>query len=204
MKVLLVGASGVVGRQLVPQFVGAGHSVTATSRSRGKLAGSAESQVDYRSLDLLDPSAVQHIVVDVEPDVIIHQATALRELGNNIRRFDELFSLTNRLRTEGTGALLTAAQEVGSPRLLAQSFCGWPWAQVGGPVKTEEDPFDDNPPKAFRKTFTVAMASTTSSTTTRPQSDSGCPTWPGSWERPARASFRAVWPGSARARVRSE
>lgn len=69
---------------------------------------------------------MQHMVVDVEPDVIIHQATALRRLGNNIRRFDELFTLTNRLRAEGTAALLTAAQAVGSPRLLAQSSAAGP------------------------------------------------------------------------------
>lgn len=149
MKVLVVGATGVVGRQLVPQLVAAGHDVVAASRSGRPVPPTR----DARQLDLLDAVAVSALVRDVEPEAIVHQATALTGLGNNIRRFDRLFAVTNRLRTEGTASLIAAAYHVGSPRVLVQSFCGWPWAQVGGPVKSEDDPLDDDPPPAFRQTL---------------------------------------------------
>lgn len=148
---LVVGATGVVGRPLVAQLVAAGHPVVAASRS-GRPASSADG-VDHRQLDLLDAAAVTALVAEIEPDAIVHQATALAGLGNDIRRFDRLFAQTNRLRTEGTATLVAAASTAGTPRLLVQSFCGWPWAQVGGPVKDEDDPLDDDPPAAFRQTF---------------------------------------------------
>lgn len=149
MQVLVVGATGVVGRQLVPQLQGGGHRVVAASRSGREVPPA----VEHRRLDLLDADAVLGLVRELEPAAIIHEATALSGLGNNVRRFDRLFALTNRLRTEGTASLIAAAYDVGVPRLLVQSFCGWPWAQVGGPVKEEDDPLDDDPAPAFRQTF---------------------------------------------------
>lgn len=149
-KVMVVGASGVVGRQLVPQLVAAGHEVIATTsqtRTRDPVAS-----VRWRSLDLLNRAAVIRLVAEERPDAIIHQATALKHLGNNLRRFDASFARTNQLRTAGTSNLIAAAQ-AGSPRLIAQSFCGWPWAARGGPVKVETDPLDPHPPAGFRRTF---------------------------------------------------
>jgi nucleoside-diphosphate-sugar epimerase len=84
--------------------------------------------------------------------VIIHQLTALAGVGN-FKRFDEEFALTNRFRTEVTNTMLAAAGIVGTRRFIAQSFCGWPFAREGGPVKTEEDPLDPNPPASFSKTL---------------------------------------------------
>lgn len=149
VRVMVVGASGVVGRQLVPQLVAAGHEVVATSRQPRE----ARAGVTYRQLDLLDRAATEQIVTDSKPDAIVHQATALSRLGNNLRRFDAAFATTNRLRTEGTATLIAAARRIGSPRLVVQSFCGWPWAPVGGPVKAEDDPWDPDPPRGFRQTF---------------------------------------------------
>jgi hypothetical protein len=85
-----------------------------------------------------------------EPEVIIHQLTALAGVGN-FKKLDEEFALTNRFRTEVTDTMLAAARLVGTRRLIAQSFCGWPFAPEGGPVKTEEDPLDLNPPASFSK-----------------------------------------------------
>lgn len=87
------------------------------------------------------------------PDVVVHQMTALSQMGTNLRRFDRDFELTNRLRTEGTDALLAAARASGARRFVAQSFAGWPYAPEGGWVKTEEDPFDSSPPQAMRRTL---------------------------------------------------
>jgi nucleoside-diphosphate-sugar epimerase len=98
VRVLVVGATGVVGRQLVPRLADAGHEVVATSRSAPEeLWPTAE----HRRLDLLDAGAVRALVTAVRPDAIVHQATSLARLGNNIRRFDDAFATTNRLRTEG-------------------------------------------------------------------------------------------------------
>lgn len=151
MKVLVVGATGAVGRPLVPQLVNAGHEVVAAAR---KPASTLPPGVEARSLDLLDSAAVTDVVNDVEPDAIIHQATALTGLGNNLRKFDEAFANTNRLRTDGTRALIEAGRTLPrTPRLLVQSFCGWTWAPAGGPVKTEDDALDPDPAPAFRQTF---------------------------------------------------
>lgn len=151
MRVLLVGASGVVGRQLVPMLIGQDHDVIATSTGSGRARLALQDLgAGVVNLDLLDRSAVRAAVRGAEPDVIVHQATALRGLTNNLRRFDKLFRRTNLLRTQGTAHLLAAAAEAGSPRVIVQSFCGWPWAPIGGLVKSETDPLDADPPRPFR------------------------------------------------------
>ena len=151
MLVLVVGASGVVGRQLVPQLLEAGHAVVATTRSSPAPA-SAE-RLEHRRLDLLDRDAVTALVHEVRPDAIVHQATALSTLSNNLRRFDTMFALTNQLRTVGTANLIDASRAVGWPRLLVQSFCGWLWRLDGAAVKTEDEPLETDPPKSFRETL---------------------------------------------------
>ena len=167
MKVLVVGATGVVGRQLVPQLLAAGHEVVATSHS-SPAPETAGGQVDHRRLDLLDHAAVSTLVQEVAPDAIVHMATALSGLGNNLRRFDTMFTVTNRLRTEGTTNLIDASRSLASSRLVVQSFCGWPWARTGGPVKSEEDALDPEPAKAFRKTLQAIVSLESQVTTDHP------------------------------------
>jgi nucleoside-diphosphate-sugar epimerase len=87
-----------------------------------------------------------------EPEVIIHQLTALTGVAN-FKKLDEEFALTNRLRTEATETMLAAGRLVRARRFIAQSFCGWPFAREGGPIKTEDDPLDPTPPASFRKTL---------------------------------------------------
>jgi nucleoside-diphosphate-sugar epimerase len=101
--------------------------------------------------DALDRDDVLRAVVAAQPEVVVHQLTALA--GARLRRFDAEFAVTNRLRTEGTDHLLAAARAAGARRLVAQSFAGWPSARVGGPVKTEEDPLDPDPPAELRRTL---------------------------------------------------
>jgi 2-alkyl-3-oxoalkanoate reductase len=102
--------------------------------------------------DPLDKQALTAAVRRAEPEVIIHQLTALSSL-SNFRKFDQDFALTNRFRTEVTDTLLAAARTIGTRRFIAQSYCGWPYARKGGPVKTEEDPLDPKPPENFTKTL---------------------------------------------------
>jgi 2-alkyl-3-oxoalkanoate reductase len=152
MRVFIAGATGAVGDRLVPQLVEKGHEVIGTSRSPEKAdrlrAGSAEAVV----LDVLDSDAVRKAVAAARPDAVVHQATALAGR-SDFKHFDRSFGQTNRLRTEGTDALLAAAHETGVERFVAQSFAGWPYARKGGPVKTEQDPLDPTPVPTMRKTL---------------------------------------------------
>jgi nucleoside-diphosphate-sugar epimerase len=152
MKVFVAGATGAIGRQLVPQLVEAGHEVTGMTRSAQKAALVEELGARRALADALDPEAVGRAVSEAEPDVIVHQLTALSgEI--DLRHFERTFAATNRLRTEGTDHLLSAGRAAGVRRFVAQSYAGWPFERTGGPVKTEEDPLDPHPPEAVRETL---------------------------------------------------
>ena len=152
MKVFVAGATGALGQQLVPQLVANGHEVVGmTSRP--------EKQDVVRSLgarpvvaDALDPDAVAEAVAQAEPEVIVHQLTALSG-SFDLKHLERFMALTNRLRTEGTDHLLAAGRAVEVKRFVAQSFAGWPFARSGGPVKSEDDPLDPTPPEPFRTTL---------------------------------------------------
>jgi nucleoside-diphosphate-sugar epimerase len=144
MRVFVAGASGAIGTRLVPQLVDRGHEVIGTSRTAGKAEHIRTLGAEPVALDLLDPGAVRRAVLEAAPDAIVHQATALSDLTFS-RNFDRVFAKTNRLRTEGTDALLAAAGEAGVGRFIAQSFASYRTARVGGPVKTEDDPLDPHP-----------------------------------------------------------
>jgi len=149
MRVLVAGATGAIGRQLVPQLIAAGHQVSATTRSPDKTDSLRAAGADPYLLDGLDAAAVGAVVARAEPDVIVHEMTAI-PAQINLRRFDQTFGATNTLRTAGIDHLLAAARAAGVPRFIAQSYGGWPNARTGGPVKTEEDPLDPDPPAAMR------------------------------------------------------
>jgi nucleoside-diphosphate-sugar epimerase len=151
MKVFVAGASGAIGTRLVPQLIGSGHEVTGTTRSAEKAERLRSVGADAVVLDLLDAAAVRDAVAAARPDAIVHQATALTGL-SDFKHFDRSFAETNRLRTEGTDALLAAARSAGVERVVGQSFAGWPYAREGGPVKTEDDPLDPTPVPAMRET----------------------------------------------------
>jgi nucleoside-diphosphate-sugar epimerase len=152
MRVFVAGATGAVGSRLVPQLIERGHEVVGTSRSRKKADGLRAQGADGVVLDLLDPRAVKEAVAAARPDAIVHEATALTGQ-SDYRHFDRSFAQTNRLRTEGTDALLAAARSVGTSRFVAQSYAGWPYAREGGPIKTEDDPLDPAPAPAMRESL---------------------------------------------------
>ena len=154
MRVFVAGASGAIGARLVPQLLERGHDVIGTSRSRDKAERLRALGAEPVVLDLLDADAVRDAVAAARPEVLVHEATALAGLAD-FRHFDRSFAQTNRLRTEGTDALLAAAREAGIHRFVAQSFAGWPYARDGGPVKTEDDPLDPAPVPAMRETHSA-------------------------------------------------
>lgn len=152
MKVFVAGATGALGRQLVPRLVARGHEVTGLT-SRADRAGAIRALGATPVVaDALDREAIARAVAAATPEVIVHQLTALSG-SLDLRDFDGSFARTNRLRTEGTDHLLAAGRAAGMRRFVAQSFAGWPFARTGGPVKREDDPLDDAPPKAMRRTL---------------------------------------------------
>lgn len=152
MRVFIAGAGGAIGARLVPQLVERGHDVIGSSRTPEKADRLRALGAEPVVLDLLDADAVRRAIATAKPDAIVHQATALAGL-SDFRHFDRSFAATNRLRTAGTDALLAAARESGAPRLVAQSYAGWPYAREGGPVKSEDDPLDPTPVATMRETL---------------------------------------------------
>ena len=152
MRVLVAGATGAVGRRVVPELVARGHHVVGTSRTPENAAGLRSLGATPAVLDVLDPTAVSDLVSRTEPEAIVHEATALSGM-TDVKHFDRSFETTNRLRVAGTDALLAAAREAGVGRFVAQSYAGWPYAREGGPVKTEADPLDPQPVDAMSETL---------------------------------------------------
>jgi nucleoside-diphosphate-sugar epimerase len=141
MRVFVTGATGALGQHLVPGLVAAGHEVTATTRTPGKTGQLRAAGATPAVVDGLDRAAVLAAVRAAAPEVIVHQMTALADM-RNLRNTDRVFAVTNELRTTGTDNLLAAAAEAGTRRVIAQSYTGWTNERSGGPVKTEDDPFD--------------------------------------------------------------
>jgi nucleoside-diphosphate-sugar epimerase len=152
MKVFVAGATGAIGKQLVPRLVAAGHEVHGMTRSESKQAMLYELGAVPVVADALDPEQVADAVGRARPDVIVHQLTAIPE-PLDMRHFDRDFALTNRLRMEGTDHLLSAGHAVGVRRFVAQGVGSYAaYARIGGPVKGEEDPLDQAPVRAMRET----------------------------------------------------
>jgi 2-alkyl-3-oxoalkanoate reductase len=155
MRVFVAGASGAIGSRLVPQLIDRGHEVIGTFNSPGSAERVRRLGAQPVALDLLDAEAVRKAVLEAAPDAIAHQATALAN-ARFTRNLDRSFTETNRLRIEGTDALLDAACEAGVSRFVAQSFASMRYARVGDPVKTEADRLDPSPLAGMRET-TAAM-----------------------------------------------
>ena len=152
MRIFVAGATGAVGRALVPALVAAGHSVTGMTRSPEKAGAIRRAGAEPVVADGLNGRAVRAAVISARPDVIIDEMTDLGTV-TDLRHFDRAFANTNRLRTEGTDHLLAAAHEAEVKRFIAQSFCGWTFSREGDAVKTEADPLDPDPPRELARTL---------------------------------------------------
>ena len=151
MRVFVAGATGAIGRQVVPRLVAAGHEVTGMTRSESKREMIRDLGAVPVVADALDPDQVADAVGRARPDVIVHELTAL----TGVERYTERdAAATNRLRTEGTDHLLSAGQAAGVQRFVAQGVAGFgAYARSGGPVKTEDDPLDPAPVPEMRGTL---------------------------------------------------
>jgi nucleoside-diphosphate-sugar epimerase len=152
MRVFVAGATGVVGKPLVAALIAAGHEVTGTTRSSAKAAGLQRAGATPVIVDGLDRRAIIDAVKTAQPEVIVHQMTALTSL-RSFRNFDKQFAVTNELRTKGTDYLLEAARQAGTRRFIAQSYVGWNNPRTDSRVTTEEDPTDPDPLPSTRQTL---------------------------------------------------
>ena len=157
MRIFVAGATGGIGRRLVPMLIEHGHLVTGTTRSHRKLDIIKAMGADGAVVDGLDSVDVIRAVQQARPEAIVHQMTALASM-RNLRRFDEEFAVTNQLRAEGTSNLIDAARVAGVPIFVAQSYTGWPNERLGGRVKTEDDPLDAQPPVSMTQTLNAIRA----------------------------------------------
>jgi 2-alkyl-3-oxoalkanoate reductase len=144
MRILLAGASGAIGQTLIPYLVRDQHEVFGLFRNPAHADSVKSLGASPVIGDALDADAVHKAVADIKPQAILHELTAL-PAHIDLRHIDHDFELTNRLRTEGTRNLTTAAVKAGVEKFIAQSFAGWPYAPKGIRLKTEEDPFDSSP-----------------------------------------------------------
>jgi 2-alkyl-3-oxoalkanoate reductase len=155
MKILVAGASGAMGRALIPLLVRAGHDVVGMVQRPRSAEVVHSLGAEPRTADALDAVAVLSCFREVRPQMVIHQLTAI-PAALDMRHFDREFALTNLLRTEGTRHLLAAAVEVGSTHFIAQSFAGWTYGRKGNgksKLKSEEDALDPDPPRRLRTTL---------------------------------------------------
>lgn len=148
MRVMVAGASGVVGRALIPKLVAAGHDVIGMSSSASKAPLTVSMGARAVWADALDREAVLKVVELARPEVIVEQLTSL-SARIDTRHLDRDLAATNALRVKGTDHLIEAATKTGVRRFVAQSFAGWTYARTGSAAKTEQDSLDPNPPAGF-------------------------------------------------------
>ncbi len=152
MRIFVAGGSGAVGSRLIPLLVDEGHTVIATTRTPIGRRRLHELGAQPVVVDGLDRAVVKQAVARADPEVVIHQMTALRDFAD-LKHFDRGFAVTNRLRSEGTDILLAAAEAAGVRRVIAQSFGNWNYERTGSPVKSEDSRLDPDPPAAMRRSL---------------------------------------------------
>jgi len=145
MKIFIAGASGAIGSHLATQLVGRGHEVVGTTRSAAKTGALRALGAEPVIVDALDPDAVADVVAKAEPEVVVHQLSALNG-PLSMRNVKRMAAATNRLRTEGTDHLLAASRAVGVRTFVAQSNYAL-LERTGGPVVDEKGRIDLSPPK---------------------------------------------------------
>ncbi len=160
MRVMVAGASGVIGRQLVPLLLSAGHEVVGLSRS-GRMApdvaqlSPGPGRLRSLAVDALDRSAVARAIGDTAPDAVVNVVTAVpAEI--DPKRMVEQFAMTNRLRREGTRNLTDAAEATGVRRVIAESLAYIYEPSDDGPAN-EDEPLWRHPPQEFAPNLAAAL-----------------------------------------------
>jgi nucleoside-diphosphate-sugar epimerase len=156
VKIFFAGATGVLGRRILPLLVKGGHEVTAMTRSEARVEGLRSAGATPVVCDVFDANALRDAVVAASPQVVLHELT---DLPPNIdpRKADEQTAGNDHIRIEGTKNLVSAALAAGAKRMVAQSIA-FAYAPIGGPVKREEDPLYDDAPWPFSRSVEALHA----------------------------------------------
>jgi len=151
MRVLVAGATGVLGRPLLPLLTSVGHEVIAFGRPGGRTAGLTGPGVSTAIADPFDHRQVAKAVRDARPDAVVHLLTSI-PAQLNLRRIGSEFAVTNRLRSETTRYLVDAAAEVGASRVISQgvAFVYDPAAVAQDELANEDTPLWRRPPASFQ------------------------------------------------------
>jgi nucleoside-diphosphate-sugar epimerase len=149
MRVFVAGATGVIGRSLVPQLRAAGHEVVGMTRSAERAGGLAEQGAEAVICDAFDADGVERAVVEARPDVVVNQLTDIPK-ALNPRKIEDQFETNDRLRKEGTRNLMRAAEAAGARRLISQSIA-FAYAPGEG-LRSEEDRLFTDAPGAWTRT----------------------------------------------------
>jgi nucleoside-diphosphate-sugar epimerase len=150
MKVLVAGATGVIGRRLVPMLVEAGHDVTGMTRRQARAESIMEAGAKPLVLDVFNRNLVHDRVKELEPEVIVHELTDI-PVRFDPRKAAEMLERNDRIRTEGTANLVSAALLAGTRRIVAQSI-SFAYAPTGTGLKEEDDDLYLNAPDEFQRT----------------------------------------------------
>jgi nucleoside-diphosphate-sugar epimerase len=150
MRVFLAGATGVIGRRLLPLLVEGGHEVTAMTRSDERAAALRGAGATPVVRDVYDAEGVRAAMEAARPEVVLHELT---DLPPNLdpRKMDEQTAGNDRIRTEGTRNLVVGAVAAGAQRVVAQSIA-FVYAPTGTEPKTEDDPLWDDAPWPVART----------------------------------------------------
>jgi nucleoside-diphosphate-sugar epimerase len=148
MRVFLAGAAGAIGRPPVERLVADGHAVVGTTRDEARARTLRAQGAEAAVLDAFDAAALRAAVLAAEPEVVIHQLTALPAQADP-RRMGAALALTSRLRRETVPTLLAAAAEAGARRALVQSIA-FVTRPDGRPVHDEDAPLQLDAPEQFR------------------------------------------------------
>lgn len=147
MKIFIAGATGVIGRQLLPRLTEAGHEVTAITRSQGRVEQIRAYGANPIVCDVFEREKLKQAVATAKPEVVIHQLTSLPQRIDP-RRIKQALAQTNKLRTEGTQILMDAAKSAGVRRFMAQSV-SFLYAPAGPSPATEDERLYKDAPSAF-------------------------------------------------------
>jgi 2-alkyl-3-oxoalkanoate reductase len=166
MRVLVAGATGVIGRPLVKQLREAGHDVVGTTRSEERAETIRKLGGEPVVVDARDTDALRRVVIEARPEVVINQLTDLPQR-LDYKRAKETFGPTTELRGKVGPALAGAAAEAGARRLIAQSVCFF-YASTGKRAHSEDDPLIELPPEMPAAQGVIALEALERSTVETP------------------------------------
>jgi len=153
LKVFLAGASGVIGKPLIPALTDAGHEVTAITRSEQSAEAIRAAGAEAVLGDVLDPGKVRDAVTAARPEVVVSHLTKLPP-NLNPRNMKDAYPGNNLVRSQGNANLLAAAREAGAKRIVVQNVCFF-YAPEGGPIKSEDAPLISEGPDYVLESIAV-------------------------------------------------